>query len=551
MTAEQDIIVDSGGICLSSASLSKHFRHDALLSLLLLIPVLALVMAAFLPGLRDSAAFPFAPLQYDQLFYPAAAREYSDAPSFSLLYANPADPSLHAPQIYFNLPLMILGGLLGVIPVDPYLIYAMAGLLAAYLCLFTCVRFWRAFTGMKPAFTSPGIWAFCWGGGLFALAGASFLLFNPASFSGLFMLEPSRGWWSLNWGRNLAMPLEALYHLLFILMVYRVFTGKYLQAAGFCVLLMLSHPFTGLQAGLILAVWMAFERIVFRNRRIRFFYLLIPGIMLAALLWYYLMFLNGFPSHRQVYDQWKLPLRLLPWQALLAYGILVPAMLAAFMKYGCRRFRSDPFSRFLLVWMIISLLLVFHDWFLPAHQPLHFTRGYLWLSLFLLSYPVLKSWLAGISGWKKGRTWFAVILLFLLQSDNLCWFSLQINEKARHPVLDENQQAVLQHLSQTTGSGDLILSDDAALSYFALLYTPARALFSHWANTPAILDKIAAYNEFRMSGKLSPEWNRQQPVLILETGRERTGSMQQRLDEEYRLAYENRAYLIYRPGREE
>ncbi|HRY33748.1 MAG TPA: hypothetical protein P5531_12350 [Bacteroidales bacterium] len=520
--------------------------HDALLSLILLLPVLVLVIASFLPGLSTNAAFPFPPLQYDQLFYPAAAREYADAASFSFLYANPADPSLYAPRIYFNLPVLVLGGLLALIPADPYLVFVLAGLAAAWLCLFTCVRFWRAFSGSKTSFTSPGIWIFCWGGGLFGLAGALYLLFDPAAFTGLFMLEPSRGWWALNWGRNLVLPLEALYHLLFILMVYRVFKGKYLQAAGFCALLVLSHPFTGLQAGLILLVWMLVERIVFVNRRIRLVHLLVPGLMLAALLCYYLWFLNSYPSHRQVYDQWKLPLRLLPWQALLAYGMLVPAVLAAFWKSGCREFRTDPFARFLLVWMTISLLLVFHDCFLPARQPLHFTRGYLWLSLFLLSYPVLKSWLPGRpAGRSMLRRCFTVILPVLLLSDNLCWFGLQIHEQEQQYLPGRHRQEVLQHLAQTTGTGDLILSDDAEISYFALLYTPARALFSHWANTPAILEKIAAFNEFRMRGNLSPEWKNQQPVLVLETRRNLSGLMQQRLREEYRLTFANKEYRVY------
>lgn len=79
---------------------------------------------------------------------------------------------------------------------------------------------------------------------------------------------------------------------------------------------------------------------------------------------------------------WIVPLNTL----LLAYGP-VAILAAAAWKRSAAKF--TPETWFFATAFVVSLLLAKHDWFVRARQPVHFTRGYVWMPLLLLALPLI------------------------------------------------------------------------------------------------------------------------------------------------------------------
>ena len=106
-------------------------------------------------------------------------------------------------------------------------------------------------------------------------------------------------------------------------------------------------------------------------------------------LFYYLYYLPTFPDHRSVSEQYALNWRLRFFTIIPAYGPVAILAIASIWRIGRSRFFSLPQHRLFFTWFIVAFLLANHEIFMPAKQPLHFTRGYIWTSLFLLGIPGL------------------------------------------------------------------------------------------------------------------------------------------------------------------
>jgi hypothetical protein len=110
---------------------------------------------------------------------------------------------------------------------DPGLVFAAVGVVAAIVCGRVAVALFdhvgdRSRPGGLLTFV-----AFFWGGGLVVLAATAFVAvvlgagagrsgFDVAAWwSFIRVVDPAGGWWFLNFGRNLVLPTEAVYHALF------------------------------------------------------------------------------------------------------------------------------------------------------------------------------------------------------------------------------------------------------------------------------------------------------------------------------------------------
>lgn len=507
---------------------------DIFQALVLLTPVIVLYLSHYLAHIWTPGLIPTGFLQLDQPFYMAAAREYWDHGSFNLLYSNPADPDLHSPAIYFNLPVLILALLWKITGLDPGLLFNLFGLLFGWGCLYLCIRFWRLFCRQWEFHDKLGLLLFIWGGGMLVLAGWVWSVIMGKA-DNLFIFDPTVGWWFLNWGRNLVLPLEACYHFLFIGMVYTIYNKKYKTALLFPALLVLSHPFTGLQAVLIYFIWLSYERIYKQNKHIPLLWIILVGLILICHILYYLVYLPSFPSHQQVLNQWKLGWNLKLFSALLAYlPVLIPAV---YVLYDKKSFKTDlVFRHFLITWIIVSLILGFNNLFIDGYQPLHFTRGYLWLAFFLAGYPWLRESMAKIRRMKSwaGASLISLLLLFFLL-DNIAWFieNSRLEAKGTTLQLSPAREHMLDYLNVHGKTNDLLISDDARLGYFSLVYTPVRSVYSHWANTPDAVQKAAMLNAFRMDGILDKSWNQQSLFFALDTGRKTTGALNDSLNRHF------------------
>ena len=69
--------------------------------------------------------------------------------------------------------------------------------------------------------------------------------------------------------------------------------------------LSVSHPFTGIEYLLIMNGWLFFEKLLFKNKNIPYWFWAGILVVTAFHLWYYLIYLNSFPEHRQLFSQYS------------------------------------------------------------------------------------------------------------------------------------------------------------------------------------------------------------------------------------------------------
>lgn len=458
-------------------------------------------------------------IQYDNPGYVAYAKQYLDADTFSIFYSNPFNDSGNYPSIYFQVQSLFLALALKTgIPAGALLIPF------TLICSFFCFRVLIALFDHlvpKPRYRTLCIVLFAWGGGLIVAGSTIYNLFagqNP--WNSLFILDPANGWWGLNLGRSLFFSCEAYYHLLFLLTIFCIVKRKWLPALLVAVLLSLSHPFTGVELLSIVCTWLFAEKILARNKEIPWFFAITNIALLAFHAWYYLYYLAGYADHRSVNEQYALNWYL-RWEYILpAYAITGLLAVATMLRLKITFFRSME-NRLFLCWFIIALLLAKHELFMKPMQPIHFTRGYIWTSLFLIGIPALQSWLGQLSTYRLKHIILGIFAsIFLL--DNGMW----VIKYASSPVkstsvtyLTQEEKNILEILKKNTTSKTLIIgnsSEENILPYLATVYTPAYSWLSHPYTTPFVQQKQDAYARFITDGTLDTAWTNRELIFIFD-----------------------------------
>jgi hypothetical protein len=510
-----------------------HFvRHPALrwwASLALLLPVIVLYACEYLRG--GFTGF----IQYDQPYYMANARKFFDG-GFHFLYGNPFSPDPGTPAIYFQIHLLVLGLVQAVTGCDPGLLYVIFGFFAALVCVRVAIALYEQVAGLGTGAQWAGLVLFIWGGGVLALTGLAFHLFHRSNvqttLTDLFHFDPSQGWWFLNLGRNLVFPTEAYYHALALGAVLMAMRNNFRVAFWLTLILSLSHPFTGLQFLLILLVWCGWEMGFLRNRTIPFTF---PAMLLAILafhLAYNIFLLNLFPEHRVLFVQWS-----------FAWGEPVSAFLAADLLVGFFAWRamrnwklaaelfSGAANRLLLTWFVVSFILAHHDLVIQPRQPLHFSRGYTWIPLFLLgAQPLLRMLEKSFCLKSRILRMAAVGSVFLIGlSDNLAWFGLH-GAMAMAPrwgitwlpedgfcLSAADRQLYGWLMQRPVPHVELLITPDSDVSliYLAMTYTDYRGWYSHYALTPFANQRKRELADFFQTGTLPSGWRGRTILLIL------------------------------------
>lgn len=327
--------------------------------------------------------------------------------------------------------------------------------------------------------------------------------------------------------------------------------------------LSISHPFTGIQLIAIVSAWTALELVLTRTRVVSLWFLGVCAALLLAHCAYYLWFLPRFPEHKQLQSQWTLDWTLSLTQSLLAYGPV--AAIAAWRMRTWSRFRdvvSEWPNRLLLVWLGVSLALEHHELFLPQPiQPLHFTRGYSWIALFLLGLPSLTALFRRLSKESRPRTaGLAALVLVLLLVDNVAWLATVTTQGLRIVAsrtmpgervrlgygLSRDQKELLEWMNQEASRAPVVLSEDFELGYLTTVYTPLRSWRSHVHNTPWTRRRLDELSSFFATGDVVDEW-RTMPLLIVfrrpNVWRERVQGFGDAATE---LAFENATYTVVR-----
>ena len=403
------------------------------------VPVL-LAVPAFIPLLnsivvaqaRGLVATGF--IQFDQPEYLALAREYFDE-GFHFLYGN-AYASYDTPRIYFQ-PQFFLLGCFQQLGLDPGVTWVLFSIAGALFAAFVAVRFYRDVVGWRNPAEKLGLLCFFWGGGVLTLVGLVYAaIVGKFNVPTILHFEPApAGWWMLNFGRNLIYgPTEAYYHGVFLLSMLFLIRRRFGVAIALAALLSLSHPFTGIECSLIVAVYLFVERLL-GDQAVKSVYLASSVALFCMHVWYYLFFLNQFADHRAVLSQselrgidasWFYPATtFLP--ALFVVGILAAARLWRWP--GFRQVLQSPRNRLFLIWFLIIFGFTQHYRVMRPIQPIHFAHGYDWTALFFLGAPLLISLLDRLLKLEARPLRLAAVSAFLVLflSDNIFWFANFLN----------------------------------------------------------------------------------------------------------------------------
>jgi uncharacterized protein YaiI (UPF0178 family) len=472
-----------------------------LLPLPALIP---LIGAVIVPLLHHQVPTGF--VEYDLPSYHAEGRAYFDR-GFHFLYANPY-AGYNSPAIYFQ-PHTFLLGLLQQIGLDPGVTFNLFGLITLFFAAAAAVLFYVEVVGVETRSKQLALLCFFWGGGIFTLWGIARAVFRMHRFSAIFEVEPTYGWWMLNFGRNLVYPTEAFYHGLFLFALLALVRRRLALSLAIAAIACISHPFTGITLVLILIAYSAIELLLRSDAAsIKFF---IGATILAALhLGYYMVWLNRFADHRAVQQNFQ-KAWLYPPKAFIGALILVACLAIWRLARSSFGPLHDPRVRLFSVWFVIVFALTQHN-LVMRHplQPIHFAHGYDWMALFFLGAPLLIAIFDRICRIPRplARNAALALVLGLFLLDNAAWLiKIAVNNEFI-VTLTRNQSAALTWLSQNVKSGDLIVCQDQLLSYLVSTYSSALSWQGHEHNTPWIEQRHDEVERMFSKGQVLPDWKR-------------------------------------------
>jgi hypothetical protein len=487
-----------------------------LFALALTIPMLVFFFGYFFN--YDPSLIPTGFIQYDNVSYLAFARQYLDSDQFRLMYSNPFNDSGNYPAIYFQPHIFILFLFLkSGLPI--YLVLPFFVSLCSFFCFRLIIPIYDHLVpqGKNRALS---IWFFAWGGGLLTLAGMVVDFRNPVNldfFDRIFILDPAWGWWGLNLGRSLFFSCEAFYHLLFLGGILCILKQKWSWSLLLAFILSISHPFTGIEFLCIAFAWSLVERIFIRNKKIPWWFVVGLGLILAFHIYYYLFYLNQFEDHRSVNDQYSLNWRLRFFHMIPAYCIVgILAIVSVIKTKSIKNFLSSSITRLLLCWFIIAFTLANHELFIsPPMQPLHFTRGYVWTSLFLLGLPALQLIYTKAEK-RKGYKLLLILFTILFLSDNFIWIANYVRNRSANPSIthiSKEEDEILKWLEKNTTNNSLILGSDY-IPYLSTVYTKAYPWSSHPFTTPFYKKKSNAYESFIQANRIDSAWKGREVLFI-------------------------------------
>lgn len=457
---------------------------NLMLFALMLVPWLSILVAHYAGNGDQATGF----IQYDQPYYVAngrAAFERGDG----LRYPNPSDSSVDAPVIYFHWLPWALGALVSQFGFEPGVAYTLltAGLLPVFGWL-TWLLVCRRATSRHIQILFLALWS----GGVLSLLGVLKGTFTGLSWvDAVFEFDPTEGLWFLNWGRNTIYGIEITYHCLVAaswLFVLRNQHGLALLCAG---ILGMTHPWSGLELLLMLNAWMLLQAIQIRSGR-SFVHLGMAMCLIVLLLGYYKVWLPQFPSHAALQENWSLNWRA-EWSTVL-YAYAPVGLLAVNFAMG-RGFRLSRDEQFLAVAAAVAFGLTIHDRILPRPvQPLHFSRGYVWMPLFLIAVPQIQKLLDAVAKFSPSKRRVTLVALTCLVCfDNVafnlthCYWQFTASGPEGFYLTDEDRDVI--ETLKTSTPNQVVFCESLEFSYLLPTYVPVRPWLCHKFNTPDYIER--------------------------------------------------------------
>ena len=449
-------------------------------------------------------------VQGDMPYYSANGRAVFERGN-GFAHPNPYDPDPHSPAIYVHWLTWLLGFGITKLGLDPGNLHVGVGVVAALVCSWLTLRL------VEEVLPDPrcriGLFLVAmWGGGLLCLyRGADNLLHHRDVLDNLFLYDNARGWWFLNWGRNLIFTTEAVYHAVMAGTWLAVLRGRWGWAVFGTGLLAATHPFSGLQIILIMLAWLT---ILIYTRPTRSVVLswVATALILAVFAWYYFVFLESFEGHRKLREAWSIDTRFSTMSALLSLG---PVGLIALVRlYRDRRSLGESVG-FVGVCFAVSFLLCKHEWFVRSRQPIHFNRGYVWLPLLLIGLPAVQQFLV----WSRARLRPAVFaavgvgLVGFMALDNVAFLGSVVPTDPYGHTMSPDLREVFARMDHERLNG-VLLTPYPDVSYLSATYTPARPYCGSATHTPDYAVRIAHVESWASAGPAAA-WLNEVDYLLL------------------------------------
>lgn len=486
---------------------------------LLSMPIFFLYLVHFTD--HDAQHKPTGLIQWEHALYMIASKEYKTG-NATILYRYPLVEDAQSPKVFFQPQTFVLGYLWKWIPTDPGYLLSFFGLLFTLLTLRVTIEI---ISIIIPDSKYQKIIAlfFTWGGGILSICG---LLLHITYFKGsgdftdhVLLLDPSQGWWCLNFGRVLIYPFEAYYHFLFMLTILFVLRKKFICGALIMVLLTISHPYTSTELAAILFSWVVME----------YYYLKSGAISKKGFLWmlgalifyvfYYGVLLKLLPVYSTLSNQSALDWGYKIWHFLPAYFLVWILSFFAIRNVDLLKKQfSSPANRLFFSWGMVAFLLSVHGFAIKPIQPLHFTRGYVYAGFFLFSIPAIIELLEFINKKKKITFFFITIIsVIIFLSDNIAWFYFQTGSNRAGVYLTKNEQEIINYFKQNKENGWIIGSEkNDDLSTFIQLYSNNKAWIPHPFLTFNLDSKRIALQNLRFQNKLDVRWMQGPTYLYIE-----------------------------------
>jgi hypothetical protein len=488
------------------------------------------------------AGIPSGFIQWDLPYYNANGRAIFERGN-GIAYPNPYDPSAQAPVIYYHWFVWVLGFGICNLGLDPGTWFVGLGVLASLLCAWATLRLVEVLLPL-PAYKPLLFLLTMWGGGIMCLAQIIVNLFlrRPVD-ENLFAFDPFNGGWFLNWGRNLTIPTEAAYHAIVAASWLAVLTGHRFWAVLGGAAMAATHPFTGLELLLALLAWYSL-RAFFQRDAVDALAALVLICVFVVFGWYYGVYLESFPEHRELRQVWSLDWTLSPQTMALAYW---PVAILAVARMISGPERSGANVNFFVACFLVAFGLANHHWFISARQPLHFTHGYIWTPLWLIGMPWLQSMLIRLRqhASKVSFAFMASVLFLVGVSDNLAY----LLDKWRTPTPGIYLTPTIRDMFAWVANHRLkgiLLCRNPDLSYWSATYTALRPYYGHFYNTPHYQARLGETNAFFDGHGAGPWLGMVDYVLIGRNRAQRTLEQLKKHDNRpWRIVYQNDDYVLF------
>ncbi len=462
--------------------------------------------------------------QGDELLYTAKSLEIFES-GHRLRYGNPFSDDPGTPVVYVSLIFSAIGWIWRLTGIEPVWILWGGRLAGGALTLLCAWRLIRLCVGDDP---EAARWCFYWAalgsglGWIFASAHGALLQLHGSFDPILAGVAGGDGLQLFGWLADRVKPTvpqhyspgifttivhayAAIYQAFFLATCVALAERRRVLAVVLFALSYWAHPWAGSMLLCLGGSFLAIELVLERSRGD-----LATGIAFAligaAWLAYYLVFLDSIPEARQHAEQvrnppydWRTPITHLP-QYLGAWGTALVGVVLLPWRGTWRRVLQNRGQRLVALWVLICFVILNNHRFLDQPlQPDQLGGRWLWLPLVILATLALRH-LGPVFG---RRALMVLVLVSLPETVRLSYgYFVADLRRNRALVRPPELSAALRAVAELPGRR-LVFSDDPELAYVIVAHTPHRSYFSHWCETPHLVERIELLERFRTAPKVA------------------------------------------------